>query len=280
MELNSRIGEIAELNSLPLALLVGVVVLSLYVPLAQAKKALVEDGKKEEIGCPFGFSTKNTSSSQPASDGAVVLNITNSTALERWKARKQKMIVLYEDYVHLPPLRAIWSCPITAEPDIEPAFCAACHGMEICFLLLSEFIKDSRHYALKQSKIDLVCCDLLQQIQLLAGLIDDDSFAITHGDKKRKDLKQTFPFTGQHMPPTVRAAANQPPVSPGLEQLTNVLIDAADDLSLSQMVSIKRTIIRIISNFHMLFLQWTVGLGDLILFSTTHSIYSISAIYI
>ena len=248
------------LNVLSYATFVGVAALFLYLSFGSQHKTPIED-KKEEKGCPFGFSAESPTSPHP-SDGAAVLNITSTTALERWKARKQKMIVLYEDYVHLPSLRAIWSCPITAEPDIEPAFCAACHGMEICFLLLSEFIKDSRHYALKQAKIDLVCHDLLQQIQLIAGLVEDDSSTKTHGDRKSKDLKQSFPFTGQHMPPTVSSSSGQSSVSPGLEQLTNVLIEAMDELSFNQMASIKKTIIRIITNFHMLFLQWTVGLGE------------------
>lgn len=205
----------------PLFILVGVgaILLSSLLPLGQQSKPVKQEvmvEKEDEKGCPFGFSAKSPSS-QPAVEGAgadTVLNISDHTALQRWKSRKEKMIFLYEDYVHLPSLRALWSCPITAEPDIEPAFCASCHGMEISFLLLSEFIKDSRHYALKQAKIDLVCHDLLQQIQLLAGLVEDDSSAMEHGDRKSKDLKQSFPFTGQHMPPTV-SSSSQLSVSPG-----------------------------------------------------------------
>lgn len=105
------------------------------------------------------------------------------------------------------------------------------------------------------------------QIQLMSELVEDDQVNLSDISRKTQSLKQSFPFTGAHMPPTVTMSSvrdsTQPPapVSPGLQMLTTVLIDAMDELSYSQLHSLKQLISRIVATFHMFFLQWTVGLG-------------------
>lgn len=132
--------------------------------------------------------------------------------------------------------------------------------MEICFLLLAEFIKDERMYVLKKGRIDLVCHDLLSQIQLLSGIVDEDS-TINSKSRHSASLTQNFPFTGEHMPPCVKASPNIQAISPGLELLTSVLIDALDKLSHAQVSSLKNVITRIVTSFQMFFVRWTVGMG-------------------
>ena len=38
----------------------------------------------------------------------------------------------------------VWSSPLTEKPLLEPCFAAAFHGIELCFLLLAEFVADKR----------------------------------------------------------------------------------------------------------------------------------------
>ena len=38
----------------------------------------------------------------------------------------------------------MWSSPLTEKPQLEPCFAAAFHGIELCFLLLAEFVADKR----------------------------------------------------------------------------------------------------------------------------------------
>lgn len=41
-------------------------------------------------------------------------------------------------------LREVWQRPRTERPVLEPCFAAAFHGIELCFLLLAEFVGDAR----------------------------------------------------------------------------------------------------------------------------------------
>ncbi len=38
----------------------------------------------------------------------------------------------------------MWTSPLTEKPLLEPCFAAAFHGIELCFLLLAEFVADKR----------------------------------------------------------------------------------------------------------------------------------------
>ena len=42
------------------------------------------------------------------------------------------------------PILQVWDNPVTDKPVLEPCFAAAFHGIELCFLLLAEFISDDR----------------------------------------------------------------------------------------------------------------------------------------
>lgn len=67
-------------------------------------------------------------------------------------------------YVHLPLLRHVWEHPSTAKPVLEPCFAAGMHGIELCFLLLAEFVADPRRYVQKRPRIEMVSDDLAAQV--------------------------------------------------------------------------------------------------------------------
>lgn len=96
---------------------------------------------------------------------------------------RARVRLLYEQYVHLPLLRQVsghaaqhatriggplqsfpfpcraltrrtgpaalqvWESPSTEKPVLEPLFAAGFHGIELAFLLLAEFVRDSRRWA-------------------------------------------------------------------------------------------------------------------------------------
>ena len=61
----------------------------------------------------------------------------------------------------------IWDNPVTEKPALEPCFVAAFHGIELCFLLLAEFISDDRKYVFRRPRIEMVATDIQKQCLLL-----------------------------------------------------------------------------------------------------------------
>lgn len=72
----------------------------------------------------------------------------------------ERVVMLYESYIHLEGLREKWKMPITSKPVLEPSFVAAMHGVELGFLLLADFLQDSRAYIVMQHRIELVSKDV------------------------------------------------------------------------------------------------------------------------
>ena len=66
----------------------------------------------------------------------------------------------------------VWENPITVKPDLEPVFSAAMHGVELAFVLMSEFISDARHYVVKRPRVELIANDLQTQIELVRNWRD------------------------------------------------------------------------------------------------------------
>ena len=56
---------------------------------------------------------------------------------------------------------------MTEKPVLEPCFAAAFHGIELCFLLLAEFISDDRKYVFRRPRIEMVANDIQKQCMLL-----------------------------------------------------------------------------------------------------------------
>lgn len=66
----------------------------------------------------------------------------------------------------------IWENPVTEKPVLEPCFAAAFHGIELCFLLLAEFISDDRKYVFRRPRIEMVANDIQKQCMLLTEVTD------------------------------------------------------------------------------------------------------------
>ena len=62
----------------------------------------------------------------------------------------------------------VWDNPVTHRPTVEPLFAAAMHGVELCFLLMGEFVRDARRYVLKRPRIELLARDVIAQCALLS----------------------------------------------------------------------------------------------------------------
>ncbi len=119
-------------------------------------------------GCPFGF----TSSSSTATTATTTADDAPPPPPPLFG--RKRVILLYEQYIHLPALRDVWVSPLTESPELEPCFSAACHGMEIGYLLLAHFLTDKRSYVQKRSRVELVMEDLVRQCSLLAELVDGE----------------------------------------------------------------------------------------------------------
>lgn len=78
-------------------------------------------------------------------------------------------------------LLQIWKNPVTEKPVLEPCFAAAFHGIELCFLLLAEFISDDRKYVFRRPRIEMVASDIQNQCMLLTEVTDKhNSVAYNH----------------------------------------------------------------------------------------------------
>ncbi len=116
--------------------------------------------------CPFGAT--RLASPQPLKD---------SNTIPTLPTGKARVKLLYEEYVHLPDLRAVWDSPITDSPVLEPIFTSMLHGVELCFLLLAEFIADARFFVAKRPGIEGVVVDFASLCKILvvviAGEVDE-----------------------------------------------------------------------------------------------------------
>ncbi len=213
-------------------------------------------------GCPFGF-TRDDTTPLPANHPTIAASVVKKTAvdiLNEFKAKQGKVIFLYEQYVHLPALASIWSNPITAYPRMEPYFAASCHGIELAFLLLAEFINDKRPYMAKRSRIEAVCRDITVQCQLLAELLDgeleDTSIDVTStsNDMDSSDCSSAAP-------PTIPTASASSCVSPGLELLTKSLKRSLETCSNMEKISLKKLVKTVVNTFHGNFGPLTLGFG-------------------
>lgn len=181
-----------------------------------------------------------------------------------------------EVYIHLHPLRAIWDNPVTARPRMEPNFAAACHGLELAFILLAEFIQDSRQYLAKRPRIELVCRDVEAQCQLLAQLMDgelEDTRIFPAGDADSIDAPPHSSSDSDSdeladMPPTILRAAGaasaEPAaggVSPGLDLLHSAVTAALASASADTRRSLTATVRALVNSFRSHTGLWAVGLG-------------------
>lgn len=192
-------------------------------------------------GCPFGSGNQTQAA----------LKDLNTPKLP---VGKERVKLLYEVYVHLPLLRAVWDSPITQDPVLEPCFTAAFHGIELCFLLLAEFVGDRREYVALRPRIERVAEDIGEQCKLLAEVIDGE-LEEEGTTTNRLSLTQAFPFPGA--PPV----SSCPGHSPGLARFEDAVRAALPFMSLPERNSVVKVVLNLtgVANAH--FQRWSVGLG-------------------
>ena len=175
---NSIAGDLTKSLMLSLSFIAGSVASTRIYSKAQDPSECEQE--LQQSGCPVTASYSGGCPFSSSSSSDVVVSTQSSSSksknpyeiLQDFKDQKARVIMLYEIYVHLPELKAIWDHPITVSPQMEPYFAAACHGLEICFLMLANFISDARIYLVKRPRIEAVCKDIVSQCQLLAELLD------------------------------------------------------------------------------------------------------------
>ena len=105
------------------------------------------------------------------------------------------------------PYDQVWSNPVTERPQLEPCFAAAMHGIELCFLIMTQCLNDERTYVAKRPRIELLAADIQRQCDLLAELVDgelEEDVSICH---RSYSLTQDFPFDG--CPPTTHEVSHK-----------------------------------------------------------------------
>ncbi len=257
--------DLSSWDSVVLGILLGAVFLLLRKNLNKnegVNETKMKDAKSSSGGCPFGF-TSDDSTPLPANHPVVAVPPVKKTAvdvLNEFKAKQGKVIFLYEQYVHLPALASIWSNPITAYPRMEPYFAASCHGIELAFLLLAEFINDKRPYMAKRSRIEAVCRDITVQCQLLAELLDGE-LEDTSIDSTSTSNDMDSSASSSAAPPTIPTASASSCVSPGLELLTKSLKQSLEVCSNIEKISLKKLVKTVVNTFHGNFGPLTLGFG-------------------
>ena len=203
-------------------------------------------------GCPFGYGD-----APAATPGKQRLS-----TREKQAARMGRVTSLYEDYIHLHDLRAVWATPVTDKPAMEPNFAAAMHGIEIAFILMAEFIKDTRQYVVKRPRVELVAADVIEQCGILAEIVDGEleDEACVGAEQVRKSLIREFPFEGA--PPTL----TQEDVGFGRQSLgLDMLIDAVSHsfpvMSVPERHSMIKVVRTVTCKIDSSFCTWSVGIG-------------------
>jgi tryptophan 2,3-dioxygenase len=210
---------------------------------------MIVESKPSQNVC--AFAGNNT-----AFSGATPFRDVNADRSKKFPTGKARIKLLYEEYVHLQQLSRVWNTPVTNPPLLEPLFAAGFHAIELAFLLLAEFLNDSRTYVAKRPRVERVADDIADQCKLLTNLIDgelEEEGSCSGAD--RLTLTQPFPF------PSAPPLAGRPGFSPGLSRFIKAAHAAYGRMSQAEKNSLIKTVLNITSVFHGNFQRWTVGLG-------------------
>ncbi len=91
------------------------------------------------------------------------------------------------------PALQIWENPATEKPVLEPCFVAAFHGIELCFLLLAEFISDDRKYVFRRPRVEMVANDIQKQCLLLTE-VRNAVACLRHAEAHDKSVAYAAPI--------------------------------------------------------------------------------------
>ena len=211
-------------------------------------KLQIDGGSAAGGGCPFGYG---------AASGKSKLSTKEKHAM-----RMGRVTSLYEDYIHLHALRVVWANPVTDSPQMEPCFAAAMHSIELAFILMAEFIKDSRQYVVKRPRVELVAADVIDQCGLLAQIVDGEleDEANAGMERVRRSLIHEFPFEGA--PPTLtQEDVGFGRQSPGLDMLIDAVSRSFTLMSVPERHSIIKVVRKITGTIDTSFSTWSVGIG-------------------
>jgi selenocysteine lyase/cysteine desulfurase/tryptophan 2,3-dioxygenase len=174
--------------------------------------------------------------------------------------RDLKVKILYEEYIKLSPCLEVWLNPVTEKPKLEPMFTAGWQGIELAFVLMSEFVSDSRVYVVKRPRVELIAADIMTQMNLMAEIIDgeleDESVS---SNEEAGTLQQNFPFKGS--PPTTSPNEDEARQSPALDMMLKSVSQSYDNFSEPEKNSIRKVVRNITGTFLTCFSEWSVGVG-------------------
>lgn len=213
-------------------------------------------------GCPFGHTASVTGTTDTDSSESYKHPGPRRKKESARDAAKRRVITLYEDYIHLHDLACVWDNPVTDTPRLEPSFAAGMHGIELAFMLMAEFIRDSRSYVVRRPRIEMVAEDIVAQCKLLQEIVDGEleDEACVGARQHAATLTQDFPF--EAAPPTL--AAGQPGYgrqSPGLNMLIDAVARGFRTMSGPERQSVIRVVHNVTGQFELSFRRWTVGVG-------------------
>ena len=138
-------------------------------------------------GCPFGFSSSSSNSngnsrglsSSRNQDNKTTTTTTTTTSNSSNSSNssiRNYRPGYYEDYIKLPVLSQIWNAArsrptstsstasSSVKRDVEPYLTSSLQGVELGFLLLAMFIKDSSSYLVMRPRIELISRDIICQV--------------------------------------------------------------------------------------------------------------------
>lgn len=214
--------------------------------------------RNNRASCPFGLARDNDERSLApphARDHIPIQTSPEDESASVLPTGKARVKILYEEYIHVPSLRAVWETPTTHKPLLEPQFAAAFHGVELCFLLLSEFLDDGRTYVAKRPRIERVIDDIAVQCRLLTEIVDSELEEDGNVATERLSLTQAFPFPGA--PPT----SPRPSYSPGIGRMIRSVKECFSRCIQSEKNSLIKAVTNVTNAFFGSFQRWKVGLG-------------------
>ena len=129
----------------------------------------------EKVGCPFSSAdnsltirnnTNENIKSGEAPKYVFLPSASKGFCLETWVANNERLVGLYEDFVHLVPVRNSWFADDCINSDLR----ASMQSFEMCYILLSQFIADQRDYSPTRYRIENITKDISSQSQMLNSL--------------------------------------------------------------------------------------------------------------
>ena len=179
--------------------------------------------------------------------------------LSTWIANNGRLIQLYEDFLNIEPIRNCWK---DAEREgINSDIIAAFHGIESCFLLLAEFISDSRTYISKDIRIECIVKDLAFQTNVLVVMQTSFQSAFTDIAELPEPRGRTYSKDKGVNTLSLRELEPWQEQSTGLKMLTDQIKLHYDSCVEMEQWSIRSMVLSIYSEFRTLSMKYNMNMG-------------------